>query len=127
MRFLCAPCHHPGTALHRQYVLLWRSINFSELPDRDAQECNKTIVEMIHQSEHRMHIAYRAFDEVYRKFESRLPRSDVERRCVTVPPEGISAIPGFEDPESATCTICMTTANEPVSGCAGSTAATGST
>ena len=102
-----------GTALHRQYVLLWRSINFSELPDRDAQECNKTIVEMIHQSEHRMHIAYRAFDEVYRKFESRLPRSDVERRCVTVPPEGISAIPGFEDPESATCTICMTTANEP--------------
>tara|TARA_B100000405_G_scaffold45985_1_gene30222 strand:- start:132 stop:3215 length:3084 start_codon:yes stop_codon:yes gene_type:complete len=102
-----------GLFMHRQYALLWRSINFSELPDRDAQECNKTIVEMIHQTENRMYIAYRAFDDASRKFESRLPRSDVERRCLTVPPEGIGAVPGFEEPESADCTICMTTLNEP--------------
>jgi hypothetical protein len=105
-----------GSLMHRQHMLVWRSVNVSELGPSQTSEGVKLAAQMLGQSEGRLSTCYRAFDESLRAFEARLPQSSVTRRCSVIPADGnVSAIPGFEgkSAEETVCSICITQVDAP--------------
>ena len=104
-----------GALTRRQHALLWRFLNASALDASTASEGIRLSAMTLQQSEHRLRVAYHSFDEALRAFEARLPTDCVDRRCATIPPEGVRGVPGFEEKsaEETVCSICITPVETP--------------